>query len=50
MTEIETEHLLINSEDVLSKILNEDNSWKNMVPETVANIISKRGLFGKKTQ
>jgi len=50
MGAIEKEHLLINSEDVLNKIRNNDDSWKNMVPETVVNIISQRGLFGKTTQ
>ncbi len=47
MDAIEKAHLRINSEEVLHKIINNDDSWKDMVPETVANIISQRGLFGK---
>jgi len=50
MDSIEKELLLIHSEDVLNKIRNGDNSWKTMVPEKVADIISKRGLFGITTQ
>ncbi len=47
MDAIEKTHLQINSEEVLHKIINNDDRWKNMVPETVANIISQRGLFDK---
>ncbi len=47
MDAIEKTHLRINSEEVLHKIINNDDRWRNMVPETVASIISQRGLFGK---
>lgn len=47
MDAIEKAHLRINAEEVLHKIINNDDSWKNMVPETVASIISQRSLFGK---
>ena len=44
---IEHDHLLIKAQDVLNKIRNNDPSWKTMVPEKVASIISERGLFQK---
>ena len=47
MDAIERTHLLINSEDVLHKIINNNDDWKNMVPATVTDIITRRGLFGK---
>ncbi len=49
MDSIEKELLLIHSEDVLNKIRNDDDSWKDMVPKKVADIISRQGLFGKTT-
>jgi len=49
MDSIENELLLIHSEDVLNKIRNGDDSWKEMVPKKVADIISRQGLFGKTT-
>jgi len=47
---IERKYLRIHSEDVLEKIRNNDATWQDMVPEKVVSIISKRGLFGKKTR
>jgi len=47
---IKREHLLINSEGVLNKIINDDDSWKTLVPKKVVDIISSQGLFGKKPQ
>lgn len=44
---IEHDHLLIKTQDVISKIRDNDSSWTTMVPEEVAVIISERGLFQK---
>ena len=41
-------NLKIFSHHVLDKIINNDESWKEMVPEEVANIIEKQKLFTKK--
>jgi hypothetical protein len=40
------EFLKIRSRDVLAKIRSGDPAWKQMVPEKVAEIISRRRLFG----
>lgn len=42
---IDRNHLFIQSEHVLQKILNNDVSWEPMVPEKVVSIINERGLF-----
>ncbi len=39
-------YLPIFSRDVLTKIKSGDESWPTMVPQVVAEIIKKRGLFG----
>jgi hypothetical protein len=44
---IEPEYLSISTQDVLSKIRQQDASWTGMVPEQVASIISERALFQK---
>lgn len=44
----ELNNLKIFSHHVLEKIINNDNSWKELVPEEVAEIIEKQQLFTKK--
>jgi hypothetical protein len=41
-------YLPIFSRDVLKRIANNDNSWSEMVPPQVAEIIRSRGFFGYK--
>jgi hypothetical protein len=40
------DYLHIFSRDVLKRIAAQDESWENMVPAQVADIIKKRGFFG----
>jgi hypothetical protein len=40
------EYLSIFSRDVLRRIAEEDESWEDMVPTEVAELIKKRGFFG----
>lgn len=42
---IESDYLLINSEDVLNKIRMGDASWENMVPDKVVKLINDNKLF-----
>jgi len=42
---INRDHLSIHADDVLKKIRQGDESWKTLVPQTVADIISERNLF-----
>ena len=42
---INSDYLLIESEEVLNKIRIGDASWQEMVPEKVVSIINERGLF-----
>lgn len=44
----ELKNLKIFSHHVLEKIQNNDEAWKNMVPEEIVSIIENRGLFKKK--
>jgi nicotinic acid mononucleotide adenylyltransferase len=41
------EYLSIRSKDVLRKIREGDESWREMVPAKVADIITKRHLFSR---
>lgn len=40
------DYLHIFSRDVLRRIANSEDGWEPMVPETVADLIKKRGFFG----
>jgi len=40
------EYLTIFSRDVLKRIAAHDESWEQMVPPQVAEMIKKRGFFG----
>ena len=40
------EHLSIMSRDVLRRIAEGDDSWREMVPEAVAELITRRSFFG----
>jgi len=40
----------IYSRDILKKILNNEISWENQVPEGVAEMIKERGMFGYKDE
>jgi hypothetical protein len=40
------EYLTIFSRDVLKRIASHDETWEQMVPAAVAEIIKKRGFFG----
>ena len=40
------EYLPIFSRDVLRRIAANDDSWEDMVPEQVAELIKRRGFFG----
>ena len=42
---IDRDHLTIHADDVLEKIRTGDESWKTLVPQTVADIICERKLF-----
>jgi len=43
---VDDRYLHIFSDDVLKKIKQHDESWREMVPATVAEMIEKRSLFG----
>jgi hypothetical protein len=45
-----TEYLSIFSRDVLKQIAAGDETWQNMVPAQVAELIKKRGYFGYKAK
>ena len=40
------EHLNIFSKDILKKIENGESGWQQLLPEGVAEIITKKELFG----
>ena len=45
LDEIDHRHLKIHADAVLEKIHRQDQSWREMVPETVAGLIDQRQLF-----
>ena len=42
---VKTEHLVIYSHEVLEQIRNNDQAWRNQVPDHVADIINEKSLF-----